>query len=242
MTEIEDMGINGLTALVLAGGQGERLRPYTENRPKPMVPVNGRPVLEYHLTWLRDGGVKKAFLLCGYLHNVIKEHFGEGNSLGMELEYVVEEEPLGTGGAIKQGLARLDSGVELAIATNGDTITEQSVGDLVRVHQQHSGLATVMLVSLISPYGIVDTEDDGRVREFVEKPALPYWLNAGVYVLDPAVQAYLPDRGDYERTAFPALARDGQMYSYKSTALWIGVDTVKDLSDASRILATRTTT
>lgn len=236
------MATKGLTALVLAGGQGERLRPYTENRPKPMVLVNGRPVLEYHLTWLRDCGVQRAFLLCGYLHEVIEEHFGVGDSLGMELQYIVEDEPLGTGGAIKQGLARLDPEVELAIATNGDTITEQPIGDLVEAHQRHPGLATVMLVSLISPYGIVDAEEDGRVREFIEKPALPYWLNAGVYVLDPAVQGYLPDQGDYERTAFPALARDRQMYSYKSTALWIGVDTVKDLTEASRVLAARDNT
>ena len=233
------MTVNGLTALVLAGGKGERLRPYTENRPKPMVPVHGRPVLEHHLRWLREGGVESAYLLCGYLHEVIQDHFGVGESLGMELRYVVEEEPLGTGGALKQGLALLPPGLELVIATNGDTITEQPVGELMEAHRRHSGLATVMLVSLVSPYGIVDTEEDGRVREFVEKPALPYWLNAGVYVLDPAIQTYLPDQGDYERTAFPALAREGKMYGFKSSALWIGVDTVKDLTEASRVLAAR---
>ena len=227
------------TALVLAGGRGERLRPFTEDRPKPMVLINDKPLLHYHLSWLQRGGVSTVYVLCGYKHEVIRQYFGDGESVGMSLHYVVEEEPLGRGGALKRGLSLLPPGLEMVVVTNGDIITDQSLEELVRAHQEYKGLATVMLSPLVCPWGIVMAEEQGRIRDFLEKPALPYWINAGVYVMAPAIREYLPDRGDHETTTFPALAREGKLYSFKSSALWLAVDTVKDLNEARRLLAPR---
>lgn len=227
------------TALVLAGGRGERLRPFTEDRPKPMVLINDKPLLHYHLGWLRRGGVATVYILCGYKHEVIRRYFGDGESVGMSLHYVVEEEPLGRGGALKRGLSLLPPGLEVVIVTNGDIITDQSLEELVRAHQEHKGLGTVMLSPLVSPYGIVATDGQGRVKDFSEKPVLPYWVNAGVYVMAPAIRDYLPERGDHEITTFPALAREGKLYAFRSSALWLAVDTVKDLNQACQLLAPR---
>jgi NDP-sugar pyrophosphorylase family protein len=228
-----------LTALVLAGGRGERLRPFTEDRPKPMVLINDRPLLQYHLGWLQREGVATAYILCGYKHEVIRQYFGDGQTVGMSLHYVVEEQPLGRGGALKRGLSLLTPGLEMVIVTNGDIITDQSLEELVQAHQKRGGLGTVMLSALVSPYGIVTTDGQGRVQDFSEKPVLPYWVNAGVYVMAPAIRERLPERGDHETTTFPALAREGKLYAFRSSARWLGVDTVKDLNQASQLLEGR---
>jgi NDP-sugar pyrophosphorylase family protein len=227
------------TALVLAGGRGERLRPFTEDRPKPMVLVNDRPLLAHHLDWLQRGGVDTVYVLCGYKADVIRHYFEGRESTGMSLHYVVEEEPLGRGGALKRGLSLLPPGLSPVIVTNGDIITDQSLEELVRAHEEHKGLATVMLAPLVCPWGIVVAEGDGRIRDFLEKPALPYWVNAGVYVMDPAIREHLPDRGDHETATFPALASEGKLYAFKSSALWLAVETVKDLNQACGLLARR---
>jgi NDP-sugar pyrophosphorylase family protein len=233
------VGAMPLTALVLAGGRGERLRPFTEDRPKPMVLINDRPLLLYHLGWLQKGGVTTAYILCGYKHEVIQQYFGDGETVRMSLHYVVEQEPLGRGGALKQGMSLLAPGLETVIVTNGDILTDQSLPELVQVHREHKGMGTMMLSPLVSPYGIVAFDGQGRVEDFSEKPVLPYWVNAGVYVMDPAIRERLPDRGDHETTTFPALAKEGKLYAFRSSARWLGVDTVKDLNQARELLAGR---
>lgn len=204
-----------------------------------MVLVDGQPLLHHHLSWLRKGGVGAAYILCGYKHEAIREHFGTGESLGMTLHYLVEEQPLGRGGALKRGLLALPPDVGTVVATNGDVITEQPLTELVNAHRRHGGIATVMLCPLVSPYGIVTADGNGRVLDFQEKPALPYWMNAGVYVFSREIAGLLPDLGDHEVTTFPMLAQQGKLFCFKSTALWLTVDTVKDLNEASRLLASR---
>ncbi len=211
------------------------MRPYTTDRPKPMVSINDRPLLYYHLSWLKSGGVRNAYILCGYKHEVIENHFGSGESIGVRIHYVVEDEPLGRGGAIKKGLSMLDPNVDIVVATNGDTITDQPLPELVNAHRLHKGMATLMLSPLVSPYGVVDTDGD-RVVKFLEKPSLPYWVNSGVYVLSREIERYLPDKGDHETTTFPELAKQGRLFCVKSKALWMPVDTVKDLNEASKLV------
>src|SRR3989304_592718 len=142
-------------ALVLAGGRGERLRPLTDDRPKPMVAVAGAPILEHHLCWLRSQGVSHAVLLCGYMAEAIREHFGDGPRLGLTIHYSVEETPLGRGGAFKQGFRYVPTGEEMVIGTNGDIITDQPLGPLMRAHRRRDAVATIMLTPLVSPFGIV---------------------------------------------------------------------------------------
>ncbi len=231
--------MSGLTALVLAGGRGERLRPYTENAPKPMAPVNGKPLIHHQLSWLQSWGVEQAYILCGYKYEVMVDYFQRDQSLDMAIHFVPEEEPLGRGGAFKQGLGKIDPGTELVIATNGDIVTDQPLDELIDAHRRFGGLATIMLSPLRSSYGIVHTQDDGRVLLFQEKPLLPYWVNSGIYAFNPAIRKLLPTVGDHETTMFPELAKQGKLFAFKSSAMWIPVDTIKDLGEASSMLAQR---
>jgi NDP-sugar pyrophosphorylase family protein len=223
-------------ALVLAGGRGERLRPLTEDRPKPMILLAGKPILEYHLAWLQRNGVSHAILLCGYRADVIQDYFSDSSRWGVHIEYSLEDEPLGRGGAFKLAFGRVPSSEELVIGTNGDTISNQPLGPVLRAHRSSGAVATVMLAPLVSPYGIAQVARDGRIRRFEEKPRLPYWVNAGLYVLSRPFFDLLPDVGDHEDTAFPLLAERGQLRAYRSRAYWRAIDTVKDLTEATKEL------
>jgi NDP-sugar pyrophosphorylase family protein len=226
-------------AIILAGGRGERLRPYTEDRPKPMVEVLGVPILAYQLHWLQTQGVASVVMACGYRHEVIRDYFGTGEKWGISIEYAVEQDPLGRGGAIRQAFSRLEGAPELVLATNGDIITNLRLAPVITQHREHGDLATVVLAPYISTYGLVEVNADDRVIAFNEKPSLPYWINAGIYVLSREVIPELPEVGDHENTAFPRLAEQRRLGGYKSRAYWRSVDTVKDLSEVSRELERR---
>jgi len=223
-------------ALIIAGGEGERLRPHTYDRPKNMVPVAGRPIVDHQLDWLRAGGVSDAVMLCGYKAEVLQKHLGDGSRLGLRVHYSHEDEPLGRGGALKRGFALVPKSEELVVACNGDILTGQAIGEMIAYHREKSAAATVMLTPLRSPYGVVDVLDDGRIESFREKPELPYWINAGIYVLSREFFSLLPDIGDHETTTFPQLASEGKLFGYKSSAYWRPVDSIKDLSEAEREL------
>lgn len=223
-------------ALIIAGGEGERLRPLTSDRPKPMIQLAGRPILEYELNWLRRQGISDVILLCGYRAEVVREHFGDGSRLGLRVHYSLEEEPLGRGGALRQGYSLVPAGEKTVVALNGDILTDQPLQPMLRYHRRKMAAATVMLTPLRSPYGIAKVDRSGRIVTFSEKPLLPYWMNAGVYVLSPEFFRRLPHKGDHEDTAFPALSVQGKLFGYRSKAYWRTVDTFKDLTEAEREL------
>jgi len=220
-------------ALIIAGGEGERLRPLTSDRPKPMIPVADKPILEYQVEWLAGQGVSDVILLCGYKAEVIQEHFGDGSRFGLRVHYSVEQEPLGRGGALKLGARLLPPDEELALGLNGDILTNQPLTPLLRHHRRKGATATVMLTRLRSPYGITRGDRAGHIVAFDEKPMLPHWINAGVYVLAADFFRRLPERGDHERTTFPELAAEGKLFGYRSRAYWRSIDTFKDLTEAA---------
>ncbi len=226
-------------AIVLAGGKGERLRPFTEDRPKPMVEIVGIPILSYQLQWLQGQGVTDVVVSCGYRHEVIEAYFGDGERLGVRIAYSVEEQPLGRGGALRQALGCVPASEDVVVATNGDIITNLRLAPVLEAHRARGMLATVVLTPFVSPYGIVEIDGDGHVRRFREKPELPYWVNAGVYVLSPALRERLPERGDHETTTFPELARAGRLGAFQSRAYWRGVDTIKDVNEVAAELQRR---
>lgn len=226
-----------MQAIILAGGLGERLRPYTADRPKTMVRVADAPILAYQIAWLKAAGVERFIISCGYRHDVIEDHFGRGEGLGVRIDYAIEREKLGTGGGLKLALGHADARDPFLLATNGDILTDLDLTALIARHKTSENLATIALTQLQSPYGIVDTDDANKVTAFHEKPLLPYWLSAGIYVLSPAIRELLPDTGDHERSTFPHIAAEGKLGAYKAGGYWRAVDTAKDLSEAENELA-----
>lgn len=223
-------------ALILAGGMGERLRPLTDTLPKPMVPVCGKPILQHQVEWLRAAGITDVVFLAGYRWEAIQEHFGDGREFGIRVTYSVEESPLGRGGAIRRGLSSIPADAPPVVVLNGDTITTQRLGDLVDRHQNAlirnpAHLVTMMLVPMVSPYGLVDVTPTDDVVGFREKAELPYWINAGIYVFESEVASELPEVGDHEVETFPKLAQEGRISALKSTAFWRGIDSFKDLRE-----------
>jgi len=224
-----------LKAAIIAGGLARRLRPITEAIPKVLVKVADRPIIEWQIGWLKKQGVDTIVILAGYLHEKIIEFLGSGSKYGVKVVYVVEDEPRGTGGALKNAESILSD--DIFIAVNGDIITNIPAKDLVlKLRKDEKAVAVMALVPLKSPYGIVRLDAEGHIREFMEKPVLKeYLINAGVYAMKPEVFKYIPDKGDLEKTTFPQLAKESLLKGmvYDNT-YWRSIDTVKDIEEASK--------
>lgn len=226
-------------AVVLAGGQGSRLRPYTDDRPKPMVeiPGTGKPIIDHQLSWLAGEGVTDAVISCGHLAEVLQEWL-EKAELPLRVRTVVETEPLGRGGGLKHAAADLPRPGEPWLATNGDIWTRFSLREMAEFHAERDATATLALARPRIPWGAVETNEFGQVLDFIEAPVSPYLINAGVYVFSAAFTALLPERGDHERTTFPRLARERRLAGFPlpQGAYWRAIDTAKDLTEAAREL------
>ena len=223
-------------AIILAGGKGERLRPLTADRPKSMVPLLEKPLLQYQVEWLRESGVTDIIVACGYLHQVIEEYFEDGSRWGVRMRYSVEDQPLGRGGALKLAFRNVPESEPFVIATNGDNVNTQPLAPMVRQHLRTGAVATLLLTQLRSPFGIVQQRGK-RIVGFREKALLPNWVSAGVYVLSKEFFGNLPDVGDHEDALFPALAEEGRLYGFRSRTYWKAIDTAKDLSEAAAQLS-----
>jgi mannose-1-phosphate guanylyltransferase len=219
-------------AVILAGGFGKRLAPLTLEVPKPLLPVGGKPILVRQIEWLRGFGVRDVVLAVGYLRHKIFEALGDGRKLGVRIFYSVEEEPLGTGGAIKN--AELFITDDVFVVLNGDVLTNLDLNKLVEALGDADG--AIALVPLRSPYGIVEYDANGYVTHFREKPILEgFYINAGVYALRRKVLSELPDRGNIEETLFPRLAQQRRLKAvvYRDV-FWRSVDSLKDLEEVDR--------
>ena len=228
-------------ALILAGGKGERLRPLTDNLPKPMVPLYGKPILAHQVDWLKGAGVTDVVFLAGYRWEAIRDYFGDGRRFGIRAHYSVEKTQLGRGGAIRKGFRLVPEAERTVVVLNGDVVTAERLETLLDRHREKlaanpSHLATIMVVPMISPYGLVDMDGQDNVVEFQEKAEIPYWINAGIYLLDCRIALELPELGDHETETFPRLARAGKVAAYKTRAFWQSVDSFKDLREAEERL------
>lgn len=220
-------------AIILAGGKGERLRPYTNDRPKPMVEIGGKPIVDYQLEALTKVGIKEVVFACSYQKEVLQKHIGSGKKYGIKALYSIEESPLGRGGGIKQAMGKLEEDWENVVVTNGDILWKLDMRDLIEKHLKKKALATVSVVPLKSPYGIVEFNKKDEILGFREKPELPHWINAGVYVFSKEIEPLLPDIGDHETETFPMLPKK-RFIVFQSTDYWRGIDTVKDLTEAEK--------
>ncbi len=220
-------------AVILAGGQATRLRPFTEDRPKAMVEVGGVPIVEHQLVWLAAAGVEHAVLSVGYRAEVLQDRIGDGSRIGLDVTYAIEEHPLGRGGGMKLAARQLPFRDEGWFALNGDVLARFSLEELAAHHRRISALATIALAPYRSNWGLA-TLDGDFVLGFVQSPHLPYWINGGIYSMEPQVIDLLPDKGDHEDTTFPELALSGRLGGFKIRGYWRGIDTVKDVKEANQ--------
>jgi len=218
-----------MKAVILVGGQGTRLRPLTINTPKAMVPVLNKPFLEHVIGHLSGHNIRDIILAQGHLAQPIEGYLGDGRRLGVRLSYIVEDAPLGTAGAVKNTQKHLDDSF---LVLNGDVFTDLDISAMARLHRQRKATATIALTPVADPtsYGLIETNAQGRVTRFLEKPGWEQvttnMINAGTYVLEPEVLAHIPEQAEFsfERQVFPMLLDRGEpIYAYPSTAYWIDI-------------------
>ncbi|MDA8219005.1 MAG: mannose-1-phosphate guanyltransferase [Dehalococcoidales bacterium] len=228
-----------MKAVVMAGGEGSRLRPLTIQRPKPMVPIVNKPVMEHVLDLLKKHGITDVVVTVQYLASVIQKHFGDGSSFGMKITYSVEETPLGTAGSVKNAEAELQ---EPFLVISADALTDFDLEAIIRFHTRKKSKATLTLYRVPNPleYGVIIIDEEGNIRQFLEKPS---WgevfsdtVNTGIYMLDPSVFDYIPPGKsvDFSQDVFPAMLRKGDaLFGYVASGYWCDVGNIPEYMRAN---------
>ena len=215
-----------MMAIILAGGRGKRLRPITDYVPKPLIPLNNIPIIEWQINYLKRYGVKEVIICTGYKAEMIKNFLNMKDNLGVKIKFSVEKMPLGTGGAIKQ--AGLTINDKSFLVLNGDIITDIDLNKLLK--KQNS----IASIELKTKFGVMEIKDD-IVTKFNEKKEIPeIWMNAGIYHLEKDVLKDLPKKGDIEKTVFPMYAKKEKLTTIKfKNVMWYSIDSIKDLEECS---------
>ena len=228
--------------ILLVGGFGTRLKPLTDESPKPMLPVAGLPVTEHQILAAKKAGVHTLVLATSYLAEIFTPYFGDGAKWGMKILYAVEKEPLGTGGAIRNA-AELLGRDEPVVVFNGDVLSRHSIADQIKFHTDNKADVTLHLIDVedARAFGCVPTDAEGRVTAFLEKMDNPVTnsINAGCYVFSPDVIDEIPlgTVVSVERETFPALVASGRsVFGYKEQSYWLDVGTPAALFKGSRDL------
>ena len=221
-----------MKAVILVGGEGTRLRPITFLNPKPMLPLVNRPFMYNFVSWLKSHGLKDIIFSTGYIPEIFESYFGDGSKFGLKLTYIKEESPLGTCGGVKNVEECLDG--DRFMVFNGDILTSLNLTDMVAFHKKRKADITISLTPVEDPtaYGLVPIDDEGRVKQFLEKPSpeeiTTNLINAGTYVIEPHIMELAPEGKNYsfERGLFPRALRMGyKVYGYVSNSYWLDVGT-----------------
>jgi len=247
-----------MKGIIIAGGAGTRLRPLTYTRPKPLIPVVNRPFLEYQVALLKRHGVEEIVFATNYMADRIQGHFGDGSRFGVSMKYAVEDKPLGTAGAIKN--ARNVAGRDTIIVLNGDILTDFDISSIMRFHQENRALVTLTLkeVPSPSPYGVILTDDTGRVTEFREpseaqkkalaaNPDAPLtgevdYINAGIYIMEPEAVDSIPAGRpvSIERETYPKLLQEGApIFAVSQNGFWLDIGRAEQYRQATEAILTR---
>lgn len=215
-----------MKAIILAGGRGKRLRPITDYVPKPLVPLNNVPIIEWQIRYLKQFNVDEIIICTSYKTEMIEHFLETKDNFGIKIKFSIEKTPLGTGGAIKQAGKSIKDKSFFVI--NGDTITD------IDLRKLEKSLNSIAAIELRTKFGIMETEDD-KVTKFREKKEISnVWMNAGIYHLSSAVLKDLPKKGDIEKTVFPDYAKKGTLNTVKFTnTKWYSVDSFKDMEECS---------
>ena len=218
-----------MKGLIMAGGEGTRLRPLTCGRPKPMVDVMGRPVMEYIIELMKNAGITDIAVTLMYMPHIITEHFGDGSKFGVRIKYYIEDTPLGTAGSVKNAQEFFD---DTFIIVSGDSLTDIDIKKAAEIHKEKGSEATIVLKSVDNPleYGIVVTDESGAIIRFLEKPS---WsevfsdtANTGIYILNPSVLSLIPpsERYDFSRDLFPKMLAGGhRMFGFVADGYWCDI-------------------
>jgi NDP-sugar pyrophosphorylase family protein len=222
-----------MKAVIMAGGEGTRLRPLTSNAPKPMLPIANVPMMEHVINLLRLHGFDEIVVTVAFLANAIKTYFGDGSEFGVTMHYAHEAVPLGTAGSVGNARHLLD---ERFLVISGDVMTDMDLGAIVEFHDAHKAIATIGLTPVENPldFGIVITREDGTIERFLEKPT---WgqvfsdtINTGIYVLEPSIFDYIPEGRsvDFSSDVFPQLLTRGlPLYGAVAEGFWEDVGTLE---------------
>jgi mannose-1-phosphate guanylyltransferase/phosphomannomutase len=215
-----------MKAVIMAGGEGTRLRPLTSNQPKPMMPVANRPMMEHIVELLKRHGFDEIVVTVAFQANAIRTYFGNGSEFGVRMVYATEETPLGTAGSVRNAMEELDDSF---LVISGDVLTDIDLGAVVEFHRDRKAMATIGLKSMENPleFGIVITREDGSIERFLEKPS---WgqvfsdtINTGIYVLEPTIFDYIEaDKPvDFSSDVFPRMLDEGMpVFGYVATGYW----------------------
>ncbi len=221
-----------MKAVILAGGYGKRLRPLTDNMPKPMIKLYNKPIIEWQIEWLKANNIYNIVIAAGYKSNYIIDYLKDGKEYSVNIEYAIEDKPLDTGGGVKNARNLLNNERSF-IVINGDVITNLKINYIIN----DAYIGTLALVPLYTQFGIVETNDD-IITGFIEKPIInDYWINAGIYHLRSDIFDYLPDNGSIERITFPRLANERKLKAVKyKDVYWHSIDSHKDVEEVSKDL------
>ena len=221
--------------VILAGGQGTRMRPITYEIPKALIPVHGRTLTEHLFDLMKKYDMREVILAVGHMKDKIKQHYGDGSKYGVRIRYVEEKQPLGTAGPIRLAKQFLN---ETFIVQNGDELKNINVTEMFQFHREHNALATIALTTVANPniYGVARL-DGPRILEFVEKPKPgkepSKLINSGFYILEPEVIDYIPKGfAMFEKDVFPKLAAEGKLYGYPFSGQWYNTGNIKDYEKA----------
>ncbi|MGC8556286.1 MAG: nucleotidyltransferase family protein [Conexivisphaera sp.] len=210
--------------MILAGGLGVRLRPYTLLAPKPMLPLGDRPLLEHMIEWLKGQGITEFVIAVSYMRKTIEDYFGDGSDLGVRIEYARSRRPMGTAGQLKAAEGMIDGRFVLLY---GDVLPRADIRPMLDFHERMGALATMMLMRYYTKirYGLVETAEDGRLLRWSEKPEVGGWVNVGCYVMEREFLRYIPPGVPYGMdAAFQAAMSAGEpIYAYRSEGTFVDI-------------------
>lgn len=209
----------------MAGGRGKRLKPITDDVPKPLVLIKNIPIIEWQIKYLKKFGIDEVIICTGYKQEMIEDYLVTRN-LGLEIKYSIEKIPLGTGGAIKKAGKMISD--KSFFVLNGDTITNLDLKKLIRIEN------SVAAIELRTKFGILETKND-KIIKFKEKKEIPdLWMNAGIYHLNQEMLEDMPSKGDIEKTVFPEYAKNGKLKTVKfRNVKWYSIDSFKDIEECA---------
>ncbi len=225
------------SAVIIAGGEGVRLRPITNDIPKALVEVGGKPLLEWVVDWLRHSGITNLVIGVAYLKDKIIEHFGNGSKFGVHISYSVHTVEGGTGQGFKLAISRHITD-DTFLALNGDQIINLNVRRMLKVHTaDERTLATLAAVHPRLPFGLVQADNEGYCKGFTEKPVIRDIIcSSGVYIFQREIETHLPETGDVEKKTFPLLARSRRMRVFEHNGSFITVNSLRELEEANQTL------